>query len=137
MSIISTVAFENFILFSIVANCIFMAAEPSVQKARLGDLSTNETGGNDSNWESFFLTFEYIFQIIFTIEMVMKIIALGFIAGEHSYLKEAWNLMDFVIVLISWVTLFFGESNVSAIRALRALRTLRTISAFPRLAKLV
>lgn len=67
----------------------------------------------------------------------MKIIALGFSAGPHSYLKDVWNVMDFVIVLVSWVTMFFGDSNISAIRAVRALRTLRTLSAFPRLAKLV
>jgi len=67
----------------------------------------------------------------------MKIIALGFAVGPHAYLKDVWNVMDFVIVVLSWVMLFFGDSNISAIRAVRALRTLRTLSAFPRLAKLV
>ena len=69
--------------------------------------------------------------------MLMKIIALGFYSGPHSYMADVWNAMDFFIVIVSWITMFFGDSNISAIRAVRALRTLRTLSAFPRLAKLV
>ena len=69
--------------------------------------------------------------------MLMKIIALGFYRGPHAYIHDVWNTMDFVIVIVSWITMFFGDSNISAIRAVRALRTLRTLSAFPRLAKLV
>ena len=80
---------------------------------------------------------DYVFQVIYTVEMLLKIIALGFVSGKFSYMRDAWNIMDFLIVWVSWVTLFIGDTNVSAIRAVRALRTLRTLSAFPRLAKLV
>ena len=131
MNIISGKAFEFFILISIIANCILMAIEPTYHN------KTEREAGLKSGATHFFNTMEYIFQIIYTVEMVIKIIALGFFAGPHAYLKDVWNVMDFVIVMVSWVTLFFGDSNISAIRAIRALRTLRTLSAFPRLAKLV
>ena len=77
------------------------------------------------------------FQIIYTVEFLLKAVAFGFIYEEYSYLRDPWNAMDFVIVSASWVTMFFKQSNISAFRAIRALRTLRTLSAFPEMAKLV
>ena len=46
-----------------------------------------------------------IFTYIFTAECLFKIIALGFIKHKHSYLKDSWNILDFVIVIISLLTL--------------------------------
>lgn len=43
---------------------------------------------------------EYIFLVIFTSECVMKIIAYGFVSHPTAYLRNAWNLLDFTIVMI-------------------------------------
>jgi len=43
---------------------------------------------------------EYIFLVIFTSECVMKIIAYGFWQHSTAYLRSAWNLLDFTIVMI-------------------------------------
>ena len=43
-----------------------------------------------------------IFTIIYSIEASLKIIAQGF-WGKHSYLKEAWNIIDFIVVLFGYV----------------------------------
>jgi hypothetical protein len=37
--------------------------------------------------------------------MVLKILGLGFIIGENAYIKNSWNILDFVIVLSGYVTL--------------------------------
>ena len=42
---------------------------------------------------------EPIFMVIFTIEMCTKILALGFILHKNSYMRNLWNMMDFVVVV--------------------------------------
>jgi Ion transport protein len=63
----------------------------------------NDPAGSVVNalyWIDFFST------IVFTIECVAKIIAFGFIFnGQPSYLKNPWNLLDFVIIVLSIISL--------------------------------
>ena len=68
--------------------------------------------------------------IVFTIEAVMKIIYLGFIGHEKSYLRHISNVMDFVIVVAALISLFFGAKYeyLKALRVLRILRPLRLIT---------
>lgn len=40
---------------------------------------------------------------IFCFEAGIKIIALGFVFHKGSYLRNGWNVMDFVVVLTGWV----------------------------------
>lgn len=66
----------------------------------------------------------------------MKVIAFGFINnGEDSYLKDTWNIIDFVIVLISISDFFLNESFavLKLIRTVRALKPLRIITKNQRL----
>jgi voltage-dependent calcium channel L type alpha-1D len=52
------------------------------------------------------LVFDYITTTIFIFEAVIKIGALGFMFnGKESYMKNSWNIMDFIIVVISLVSL--------------------------------
>ena len=73
---------------------------------------------------------ETVFLILYTIEMGFKIFALGIYFNSNAYLKDYWNILDFVIILSGYVTLIFSSSslNLSVLRALRVLRPLRTIS---------
>jgi hypothetical protein len=75
-------------------------------------------------------------MVIYTVEMTLKVLAMGFVYHPNSYLRDPWNVMDFSVVVLSWLT-WNSESNVSVIRIIRILRPLRTISAIPALAKLV
>ena len=43
--------------------------------------------------------------MLYTIEMILKILGLGFIYGEGAYIKDSWNILDFVIVMSGYVTL--------------------------------
>ena len=69
--------------------------------------------------------------------MLIKILALGFITNKFSYLRDTWNMVDFLIVMVSWATIMSDSTNIASIRAVRALKTVRTLSAFPRMASLV
>ncbi|GFY44051.1 voltage-dependent calcium channel type D subunit alpha-1, partial [Trichonephila inaurata madagascariensis] len=81
---------------------------------------------------------EYIFLVIFTLECVMKIIAYGFILHPGAYLRNTWNLLDFIIVVIGVVStalsnLMKDGFDVKALRAFRVLRPLRLVSGVPSL----
>jgi hypothetical protein len=72
-----------------------------------------------------------VFAIIFVIEMVMKLIAMGLLFGPKTYLKSKWNWIDGVVVLVSIIDLAgISESMkpLKTLRILRAFRPLRVIS---------
>jgi hypothetical protein len=61
--------------------------------------------------------------------MLLKIFAFGFVVGRGAYLRDMWNIMDFVIVVTSLLPLVISLGfSVSALRAIRVLRPLRTIT---------
>mmetsp|Transcript_19618 Transcript_19618/g.30232 ORF Transcript_19618/g.30232 Transcript_19618/m.30232 type:complete len:229 (+) Transcript_19618:3065-3751(+) len=76
-----------------------------------------------------------IISIIFVVECALKIVVLGFYFGEKTFLKDPWNILDFIIVLFSiltWVLEATTENQdisfIRGFRALRALRPLRVVS---------
>lgn len=74
----------------------------------------------------------FIISIIFIAEFVIKIIVSGFYwGGDRTYLKDAWNILDFMIVQFSFLTWILeaiaGDTNISFIRGFRALRALRPL----------
>ena len=79
---------------------------------------------------------EFLFTVLFTIEMVSKMLAMGVAFHAGSYVRDPWNLLDMTVVLSAWAPLLFPSlNNVSAIRSLRALRPLRSINQMPGLRK--
>jgi flagellar motor component MotA len=38
--------------------------------------------------------------------MVVKIVSLGFILNNGSYLRDAWNILDFVIIASGYMGIF-------------------------------
>jgi hypothetical protein len=74
----------------------------------------------------------YFFTAIFTFEMVVKIIAYGFVLGDFTYLRDAWNCLDFIIVVTGLIDLMPEyNSNLLALRSFRLIRPLKTISILP------
>ncbi|CAF0857877.1 unnamed protein product, partial [Rotaria sordida] len=129
-------SFDYLILFIIALNCITLAMErPSIPPTSAERQFLNITN--------------IIFTIIFTIEMMIKVIASGFIYGKHSYLRSGWNVMDGFLVIISIIdlaTMHRGSltsnhfesdaatrifSMLRVFRLLRTLRPLRVISRAP------
>ena len=67
--------------------------------------------------------------ISFTIELVLKVITYGFYsAGETSYIRDTWNLLDFFIVVCAILGLFLGDKlDVEFLKSLRTARLLRPL----------
>ncbi|CDW54429.1 voltage dependent t type calcium channel subunit [Trichuris trichiura] len=86
-------------------------------------------------------TIDHMVFAFFAIEMVMKIIALGFYGGDQAYLSETWNRLDFFIVIAGCAEYIFkdqmGDINLTAIRTVRVLRPLRAINRIPSMRILV
>jgi len=69
--------------------------------------------------------------------MIIKVVALGFVLERNSYLRDPWNILDFVVVFVGWISTFMSAGNISAIRTIRILRPLRTINSIPEMKILV
>jgi hypothetical protein len=88
-------------------------------------------------------TLEFVgkfFNIIFLIEMLLKMIAIGVICHSKSYLRDSWNRLDCFIVIISIMEFFPQLEQINflkVLRTLRILRPLRSINKFPRMKVLI
>ena len=80
----------------------------------------------------------YVINAIFIAEMAVKVFALGFVWHEGAYLRSPWNVLDFIIVVISIVLMapVAGNEALSGLRALRVLRALRPLRSIRRAEKL-
>jgi len=63
----------------------------------------------------------------FLIEMLTKLVSLGLIMDNGSYLRDTWNCMDCFIVHTSMLDLILSNVNLPFIKILRLLRTLRPL----------
>ncbi|XP_023575892.1 voltage-dependent P/Q-type calcium channel subunit alpha-1A [Octodon degus] len=70
---------------------------------------------------------------IFCFEAGIKIIALGFAFHKGSYLRNGWNVMDFVVVLTGILATVGTEFDLRTLRAVRVLRPLKLVSGIPSL----
>jgi len=70
---------------------------------------------------------DVVVTIIFTWECVIKIIVYGFIFGKDTYMRVGWNVMDFIIVTFSIISLSFSDIELDFIKILRMLRVLRPL----------
>uniref|UniRef100_A0A8C2DHU8 Sodium channel protein n=1 Tax=Cyprinus carpio TaxID=7962 RepID=A0A8C2DHU8_CYPCA len=105
-----------FIMFTILANCAFMVYSQPPDWAK---------------------NVEYAFTGIYTFEALIKIIARGFCVGQFTFLRDPWNWLDFMVIVMAYVTEFVDLGSVSALRAFRVLRALKTISVIPGLKTIV
>ncbi|XP_057191838.1 sodium channel, voltage-gated, type I-like, alpha isoform X1 [Triplophysa rosa] len=80
---------------------------------------------------------EYAFTGIYTFEALIKIVARGFCVGKFTFLRDPWNWLDFIVIVMAYVTEFVDLGKVSALRAFRVLRALKTISVIPGLKTIV
>ena len=83
---------------------------------------------------------DFIFNYMFILECVLKVIALGFAMDENSYLRDSWNRLDFFIVVTSIIDMMLTNTDIPALKVLRMLRMirpLRVISHNPQLKMIV
>ncbi|KRY93557.1 Voltage-dependent T-type calcium channel subunit alpha-1H [Trichinella pseudospiralis] len=83
---------------------------------------------------------DHLVFAFFAVEMIIKIIAMGFY-GPDTYMSDTWNRLDFFIVIAGCAEYIFkermGDINLTAIRTVRVLRPLRAINRIPSMRILV
>ena len=107
--------FESIIMVFILLNTLVMAMTWFDQPEWVGTMTQ---------------TFNLVFMCVFTMEAVIKIIAL-----RCHYFKDGWNIFDFIIVAFTLIMLILKAMNVeipfgngpTVLRALRIGRILRLI----------
>ena len=115
--------FDNTIVGVIVVSSLCLAIE-------------NPLDDPDGDLASVLKVLDSIATVIFIIECLAKIITLGFLCnGKKSYLRDSWNILDFVIVVISVVDFASGGKmkSLKAVRTVRVLKPLRMINKYPEL----
>uniref|UniRef100_A0A6I8NKM7 Voltage-dependent L-type calcium channel subunit alpha n=1 Tax=Ornithorhynchus anatinus TaxID=9258 RepID=A0A6I8NKM7_ORNAN len=138
ISIVEWKPFDVLILVTIFANCVALGVYIPFPE-------------DDSNVVNHNLEqVEYVFLIIFTAETCLKIVAYGLVLHPSAYIRNGWNLLDFVIVVVGLFSVLLeqapnrsrdahhpsgkpGGFDVKALRAFRVLRPLRLVSGVPSL----
>ncbi|XP_037103743.1 calcium channel, voltage-dependent, P/Q type, alpha 1A subunit, b isoform X3 [Syngnathus acus] len=113
--------FEWMILTTIIANCIVLALEQ-----HLPDDDKTPLSERLEDTEPYFIA-------IFCFESGIKILALGFALHKGSYLRNGWNVMDFVVVLTGILSSLRSYIDLRTLRAVRVLRPLKLVSGIPSL----
>jgi len=108
--------FDMFILSLIILSSVSMALE---DPARM----------ENDKFASAMAYLDYTFTAIFATEMLLKWISLGvFNSDKNSYVRNGWNILDGLIVIISLVGMALQAAvDVGWIRSLRTLRVLRPL----------
>ena len=52
---------------------------------------------------AFSIIIENVFLALYSLEMILKIIGLGFFCNKGSYLRDPWNVLDFIIVTAGYI----------------------------------
>ena len=83
----------------------------------------------------------YVYLGIYTVEMILKVIAKGFVVNKFSYLRNSWNFLDFLVVSSGYLTIalsiIFDDQHdnpsidLDFLRTFRVLRAIKTISILP------
>ena len=131
IKIITNPSFDSFILLCISFNVVTMA---------ITDYSIVDSAGNlipdGSSINRFTDICNYIFIGIFTLELSLKVVSMGFIARRGAYLNDPWNWIDFVVVFTGLISLQGGQS-LSGVRSLRLIRPLKFLTFIPQLKAIV
>lgn len=52
------------------------------------------------------------FTVVYATEATLKIIAFGFVVHRKSYLRDPWNILDFIVVLVGIIILIPNFPNL-------------------------
>jgi Ion transport protein len=88
------------------------------------------------SWNKTLGLLDSIFTGFYTFEAFMKILAYGFVVHRKSYLRDAWNVLDFISLLVSYISLMPGVPNFKPMRILRVMKPLRSVNSMPTMKKL-
>lgn len=89
INVMTNKLFENFCIMVILANSFTLAQEDPLE------VSVSQTSE----------IVEKVFLALYSAEMIIKILGLGFILNKGSYLRSVWNILDFVIIGSAYLTI--------------------------------
>jgi hypothetical protein len=90
LAVISSRTFETISVIVIILNSLSLAIE---------DPTTSTQSAFQQNLDMVLLA-------LYTTEMILKVLSLGFMLNENSYLRDGWNLIDFIVVIAGYLKLF-------------------------------
>lgn len=76
IKIVTNPWFDRFIILCIILNSIVLALDDPY----------------NPNW--YYTNSDYLFLSVFSLEMFLKIIAMGFFMRPYSYLRDSWNIVS-------------------------------------------
>uniref|UniRef100_T1GVR3 Voltage-dependent L-type calcium channel subunit alpha n=1 Tax=Megaselia scalaris TaxID=36166 RepID=T1GVR3_MEGSC len=110
--------FTNFMLFCIMFSSGMLAAEDPLD------------GKSERNL--ILMKFDYFFTTVFTIELLLKVIAYGLVLHQGAFCRSAFNMLDIVVVFVSLISVFSSSNAIATVKILRVLRVLRPLRAINR-----
>ncbi|XP_026677370.1 voltage-dependent calcium channel type A subunit alpha-1 [Diaphorina citri] len=154
--------FEYFIMMLIVCNTVLLMMKAPIRRTAhwivnmkyfdfiiMGVISMSSVAlaaedpvDENASQNHFLEKLDIAFTVVFTMEMVLKVLDLGVLLHPGSYLREFWNIMDAVVVICALFSMGFNSidfpagQNLSTIKSLRVLRVLRPLKTIKRVPKL-
>ena len=107
--------FENFIYFLICVSSIQLTLENPLLDPK--------------GWESTYLRrVDLAITVLFTFEVIIKVVSYGLLTnGDKSYLLNSWNRLDFLIVIVSIISLAIPVEESESLTALKIIRMARLL----------
>jgi len=84
------------IITTIILGSVKLAASTFIDQQR-----KLEPGDIHYTLENFSENIDFVFNIIYLFEFLIKSITMGLVLDKNSYLTVSWNKLDFVIVIAS------------------------------------
>lgn len=50
---------------------------------------------------------ERVYLLVFTAELLVKVVAYGFLFHEEAYLRDSWCQLDFLVVTLAWLPIIY------------------------------
>ncbi|KAI4800522.1 hypothetical protein KUCAC02_009664, partial [Chaenocephalus aceratus] len=84
------------------------------------------------NWNIVLGYADYVFTSVFTVEIFLKMMVYGMLLHTGAFCRNAFNLLDLLVVGVSLASFFLHSSAISVVKILRVLRVLRPLRAINR-----
>ncbi|VDP03539.1 unnamed protein product [Soboliphyme baturini] len=110
--------FTNAVLICILVSSAMLAAEDPLQASSFRNEVLNY--------------FDYFFTTVFTIEISLKVLVYGLVLHKGSFCRNAFNLLDMLVVGVSLTSFGLKSGAISVVKILRVLRVLRPLRAINR-----
>ncbi|KAL2103740.1 hypothetical protein ACEWY4_000608 [Coilia grayii] len=110
--------FTNLILVFIILSSISLAAEDPIRTHSFKNVVLGYA--------------DYVFTSVFTVEIMLKMTVYGAFLHQGSFCRNAFNLLDLLVVSVSLLSFFLHSSAISVVKILRVLRVLRPLRAINR-----